>query len=117
MVLIVSVSQWSCQWLSATAALPLELGDSDSDLDIGAASGAGVEGDNPSTLEQWRRHPNYPIGMRIAQLSTFWITNGLPCERFPLFLSWLHAQCPGLVGNINHSFHFLMSSLAQWAAH
>ena len=37
---------------ATTAALPLELGDSDSDLDIGAASGAGVEGDNPSTLEQ-----------------------------------------------------------------
>ena len=31
----------------------------------------------------------------------------LPCDRFPLFLSWLHAQCPGFVGNINHSFHLL----------
>ena len=57
---------------ATTAVPPLEFGDSD--LDIGAASGAGVEGDNPSILEQWRRHPNYPIGMRVAQLSTFWIT-------------------------------------------
>ena len=33
---------------TTTATSSLELGDSDSDLDIGAASGAGVEDDNPS---------------------------------------------------------------------
>ena len=95
---------------TTTATSSSELGDSegqsDSDLDIGAASGAGEEDDNPSILDQWRRHPNYRIGMRIAQLSTFWITNGLPCDRFPLFLSWLRAQCPGLVWQYQQLFSF-----------
>ena len=68
-----------------TAAPPLEFGDSD--LDIGAASGAGMESDSPSFLEKWRCHPNYPVGLRVAQISTFWTVNGLPAERFPKFLS------------------------------
>ena len=90
---------------ATTAAPPLEFGDSD--LDIGAASGAGMESDNPSILEQWRCHPNYPVGLRVAQISTFWTVNGLPAERFPKFLSWLGAAHPGVVGNASHSFQLL----------
>ena len=40
--------------------------------------------EHPKTiLEMWRTHPNYAPGMRLAQLTTFWITSGLPHSQFP----------------------------------
>jgi len=77
--------------------------DSDMDADLDPA----VATEDLSCLEKWQRHPNYEIGMRMAQLSTFWITHGLPVYKFPSFVSWLHAQSPGMMGNLNHSEHFL----------
>ena len=77
--------------------------DSDVDLDVDQT----VEVKSQSCLEEWQRHPNYEIGMRMAQVSVFWISNGLLVYRFNFFVSWLHAQTPGMVGNLNHSEHFL----------
>ena len=82
-----------------------EARESDSDVDLELDPTVAIQ--DQSCLEQWQRHPNYEIGMRMAQLTTFWITQGLPGSKFPLFVSWLHAQSPGMMGNINHSEHFL----------
>ena len=50
-----------------------------------------IDGDMPAIggvglLRQWRAHPNYHISMRQAELATFWISAGLPDERWPEFL-------------------------------
>jgi hypothetical protein len=37
-------------------------------------------------LEQWQQYPKFNVGMRMAQLSEFWISNGLPCLNFVVLL-------------------------------
>ena len=73
-----------------------------------------------SQLEEWREHPRYVSGIRMAQLSTFWITSGLPLSKFPGFVGWANklvavgTELP--LGNINQSYHFPLefaSSLAD----
>eukprot|EP00974_Lingulodinium_polyedra_P094336 9143043-Lingulodinium_polyedra.AAC.1 len=80
---------------------------SESDSSLNLDMDMVAKSENPSCLEQWRRHENYDIGMRMAQLATFWLTNGLPNYKFPSFLAWMDEQCFGLVGDTNHSYHFL----------
>ena len=71
-----------------------------------------IDGDMPATggvglLPKWRAHPNYHISMRQAELATFWISAGLPDNRWPEFLTWFARTAPGVLGNVNHSWHWL----------
>ena len=76
--------------------------------------------DRKLQLDKWREHPHYTSGIRMAQLSTFWMTSGLPITKFTGFVGWANKLVavgtePPL-GNINQSHHFLMefsSSLAD----
>ena len=54
-----------------------------------------------------RTHPKYYISMRQAELATFWISAGLPEFRWPKFLTWFARIGPGVLGNVNHSKHWL----------
>ena len=58
-------------------------------------------------MRQWRAHQNYDISMRQAELATFWISAGLPDNRWPEFLTWFARTAPGVLGNVNHSWHWL----------
>jgi len=58
-------------------------------------------------LTKWRTHPNYDIIMRQAELATLWISAGLPHNRWPELLSWLARTGTGVLGNVNHSSHWL----------
>ena len=85
--------------------------DIDSD-DYVAAHSSSRQSQCQSQLATWQQHPNYSLGMRVAELATFWITHTLPHHTFPAFVSWMRrvaeeAGCGGLLGNINHSHHFL----------
>ena len=51
------------------ATATLHESESDLDLDLDAV----VANDKPTRLQEWQCHPNYKTGMRVAQLSTFWI--------------------------------------------
>ena len=70
-------------------------------------------------LEKWQQHKHYAPSIRMAQLSTFWITSGLPHTKFPSFIAWANARRSdeeGLAfGNINHSHHFLQEFAASIA--
>ena len=72
-----------------------------------------------SILETWQTHPHYLPSIRMAQLSTFWITSGLPHMKFPSFISWANSHVSdgkGLAfGNINHSHHFISEFAASIA--
>ena len=65
------------------------------------------DSDMPGVLPKWRAHPNYDISMRQAELATFWISAGLPDNRWPEFLTWFARTAPGVLGNVNHSSHWL----------
>ena len=58
-------------------------------------------------LTKWRTHPNYHISMRQAELATFGISAGLSDNRWPEFLNWLARTVPGVLGNVNNSWHWL----------
>ena len=59
-------------------------------------------------LEIWRAHPNYGPAMLHAELSVFWLTAGLPGDRWADFLAWLRTKAsPGSVADINCSYHWL----------
>lgn len=58
-------------------------------------------------LAQWRSHPQYLIGMHQAEIATLWLSAGLPDNRWPEFITWLATSAPGLLGNVNHSWHWL----------
>ena len=62
-----------------------------------------------SRLDIWREHPNYSIGIRLAELSTMWLVHGWQVEAFPMFTNWLQQQAPGIIGNLNNSKRFLRS--------
>ena len=65
----------------------------DIDGDMPAIGGVGL-------LAKWRAHPNYHIGMRQAELATFWISAGLPDDRWPEFLTWFARTALGFLGNV-----------------
>ena len=61
-----------------------------------------------SQVERWKEHPKYIPAMTHAELSTFWITAGLPAYRWPDFLAWFRTQVgSGASANINCSHHWL----------
>ena len=62
-----------------------------------------------SRLDIWREHPNYSIGIQLAELSTMWLVHGWQVEAFPMFTNWLQQQAPGIIGNLNNSKRFLRS--------
>ena len=74
-------------------------------------------------LNEWQGHAKYISGMRMAQLATFWITSGLPQWTFSSFICWankLGSDVAPVLGNTNHSHHFLRefaASLAQAVRH
>ena len=91
--------------------------DSDSvDLDV-AEEATGLE--DKTLLETWKMHPHYLPSIRMAQLSTFWITSGLPHMKFASFIAWAnnHVRDGAALafGNINHSHHFLSEFAASIA--
>ena len=57
----------------------------------------------PNTVARWREHPVWPVAMRMAELSTFWIRNALPRNLFHKFVSWLHMHWRGSMGDLNHN--------------
>ena len=62
-----------------------------------------------SQVERWKEHPNYTPAMTHAELSTFWITAGLPAYRWPDFLAWFRTKVDsGASANINCSHHWLI---------
>ncbi len=60
-----------------------------------------------SLLAKWERHPNFKIGLRMAELATFWTTSNLPVSKFVSFLTWASCHFPGAFGAVNHSKHFV----------
>ena len=77
--------------------------DTDSDLDLDHAPDSGIK----PCCEVWREHPNYCIGMRLAELCTMWLVQGWQAESFTKFTYWLGEQAPGIIGNLNHSGRWL----------
>ena len=77
--------------------------DTDSDLDLDHAPDSGIK----PRCEVWREHPNYCIGMRLAELCTMWLVQGWQAESFTKFTYWLGEQAPGIIGNLNHSGRWL----------
>ena len=83
--------------------------DADSDEeDLGLEMDCVARGRRPC-LDVWREHPNYSIGIRLAELSTMWLVHGWQIKSFPMFTNWLKQQAPGIIGNLNHSTRFLQS--------
>ena len=58
-------------------------------------------------LEQWREHPNFAIGMRVAELSTIWLAHGWQKDAFSMFTWWMSRIGPDVVGNLNHTKRWL----------
>ena len=56
-----------------------------------------------SKMEKWRQHPHFSVGIRMAELATFWFTSGLAIDKFPLFVSWMSNRFSDSVGDTNHS--------------
>lgn len=86
------------------------------DLDV-TEEATGSE--HKSVLETWQTHPHYLPSIRMAQLSTFWITSGLPHMKFASFIAWANSHVSDgtelAFGNINHSHHFLSEFAASIA--
>ena len=56
-----------------------------------------------SKMEKWRQHPHFSVGIRMAELATFWFTSGLAIDKFPLFVSCMSNRFSDSVGDTNHS--------------
>ena len=51
--------------------------------------GESANGDrSPDTLQKWRSHPNFVMGMRMAELATMWYVNGWAQSHWPEFMAW-----------------------------
>ncbi len=57
-----------------------------------------------SKLQKWRGHPNYAIGMRLADLATM---HGWQKCTLSKFTCWLTQQLPNSIGNLNLSERWL----------
>ena len=87
---------------SCLPALPID------EIFLDAESGLDGTPRSRNQLESWRAHPNYGPAMLHAELSVFWLTAGLPGERWADFLAWLRTKAsPGSVADINCSHHWL----------
>ena len=96
--------------LSVEAALPETLpvlvdcreGDESSDCDLDSCPQLAR-----TQLNIWREHPNFSIGIRLAELATMWLVHGWQRELFPQFTHWLTRQSSYLIGTLNHSERWL----------
>ena len=85
----------------------LPLADSGAELDSYLDSSPLLASRPRTVLERFREHPNYAIGMRLAELATMWCTHGWQKDAFPKFAQWLSQQAPNIIGNLNHSARWL----------
>ena len=60
-----------------------------------------------TTLDRWRAHENYVVGMCRAELATFWITQSMPQKTVNSFMAWARAKFGDKVGTLNMSWRFL----------
>ena len=90
----------------------VDLSDFDAEAAVGAVGGCR----RPSLLDTWKAHPNFRIGLRLAELATMWHVNGWSKELFPRFMLWAREQFPFSVGDINHSERFVTSFLPSLVA-
>jgi len=66
-------------------------------------------------LEEWRKHPNFPMGIRIAEIVTQWYVNGWAQHHWPEFMQWAKLRLPtGFIGNLNHSKRFVHEFLPSF---
>ena len=101
------------------ACLPIVMDDPNPSIALPSASGeeeedSDIDADPPrvvSLLQQWKRYDQYPIGMRLAELSVMWHVNGWSKAEFPRFMLWAREHFPCAFGNINHSGRFLADFL------
>ena len=94
--------------VEVAAVVDAESGEEDLCLDMDYAAE-----DRKSQLDVWREHPNYSIGIRLAEVSTMWLVHGWQIASFPKFTNWLKEQAPGIIGNLNHSTRFVQSFQAS----
>ena len=94
--------------VEVAAVVDTESGEEDLCLDMDYAAE-----DRKSQLDVWREHPNYSIGIRLAEVSTMWLVHGWQIASFPKFTNWLKEQAPGIIGNLNHSTRFVQSFQAS----
>ena len=77
----------------------------DSDLDIFEDE---VVDEAHSSLDKWKSHSGYAIGIRVAELATMWYVNGWSQTMFPEFLAWAKTRLPqSPFGSLNHSKRFV----------
>ena len=59
-------------------------------------------------LGRWKKHHQYDIGIRMAELATMWYVHGWTQSSFPEFMAWAKHRLPGPVfGDLNHSKRFV----------
>jgi hypothetical protein len=81
---------------------PPEVGDDDDD-DLEQSAAPEVQ----HQVEMWRAHPNFSVGIRIAELASMWLVQGWAKETFPQFTHWFRERLPHALGNIHLSGRFL----------
>ena len=69
-----------------------------------------------STLQKWRQHPNFVVGMRGAELTTQWLVNGWQKALYADYMDWLNQHMPSMFGSLQHSTRFLNSFHASFSA-
>ena len=75
--------------------------------------GGSANGDRSrDALQKWRSHPNFVMGMRMAELATMWYVNGWAQSHWPEFMAWGRRRLPdNCLGNLNHSGRFVKEFL------
>ena len=85
---------------------------SESESADGDLQGWAEEPFSGNTLQQWQSHPNFALGMRMAELATMWYVHGWAQKHWPEFMAWAKHSFPdNSVGNINHSGRFVKEFL------
>ena len=77
--------------------------ESDSDCDLSAFG----QKCPPAKMEVWREHPNFSVGLRLAELATMWLVHGWQKSTFSQFTAWMNRQAVGCIGTLNHSERWL----------
>ena len=79
--------------------------ESDSDIDIFEDE---LVDQAHGSLDTWKSHSEYAIGIRVAELATMWYVNGWSQLMFPEFLAWAKTRLPqSPFGSLNHSKRFI----------
>ena len=65
-------------------------------------------------IDKWKQHEQYPIGMRLAELSVMWHVNGWAKAKFPCFLAWASKHFPYALETLitAHDFWILFCPLS-----